>query len=111
MSASAPKSRANPVVGWKRSKRPWHALPRLKGRFSGGLRDDSGLLLAAWPTFAQQTPAQPPGPPAAPPAATPPPWAQGRPDAAIGAQLAPIAPPPIPTAADKLPLDKLNQRT
>ena len=56
--------------------------------------------------FAQQA-AQPATPPAATPAA-PPPWAEGRPDAAIGAQLAPIAPPPIPTAADKLPVDKLK---
>src|SRR5258708_12156384 len=50
-------------------------------------------------------------PPATPPAATPaapPPWAEGWPDAAIGTQLAPIAPPPIPTAADKLPVDKLK---
>ena len=64
--------------------------------------------------FAQQTTqsaAQPAAPPTAAPAATPaapPPWAQGRPDAAIAAQLAPIAPPPIPTAADKLPVDKLK---
>jgi hypothetical protein len=56
-----------------------------------------GLGAAA---FAQQT-TQPAGPPAAAPAATPaapPPWAQGRPDAAIGAQLAPIAPPPLSSA-------------
>src|SRR5207244_12062940 len=32
----------------------------------------------------------------------------GRPDTAAAKRLAPIAPPPIPTAADKLPLDKLK---
>ena len=42
------------------------------------------------------------------PAATepPPPWAQGRPSGDI--KLAPVAPLPIPTAADKLPVDKLK---
>jgi glucose/arabinose dehydrogenase len=82
-----------------------------------GIPNSRSLLLAGAVTlglgvtaFAQQA-AQPATPPAAAPAATPaepPPWAQGRPDAAIGAQLAPIAPPPIPTAADKLPVDKLK---
>jgi hypothetical protein len=78
-----------------------------------------GLLLAgtitavaaAWPAVAQQPAAQPPVPAATAPAAAPqapPTWAQGRPDTAIGAQLAPIAPPPIPTAADKLPVEKLK---
>jgi glucose/arabinose dehydrogenase len=68
-------------------------------------------VVAAWPAVAQQPAAQPPAPTAAAPAVapTPPPtWAQGRPDTAIGAQLAPIAPPPIPTAADKLPVEKLK---
>jgi glucose/arabinose dehydrogenase len=69
-------------------------------------------VVAAWPAAAQQPAAQP-APPAAPAtqatAPTPPPtWAQGRPDAAIEAKLAPIAPPPIPTAADKLPVEKLK---
>src|SRR5262245_48378198 len=45
-------------------------------------------------------------PPAAPEA--PPPWAQGRPEAAIGANLAPIAPPPLPTVVDKMPIAKLK---
>jgi glucose/arabinose dehydrogenase len=43
-----------------------------------------------------------------PPAAqAPPPWAQGRPAQGAAMNLAPIAPPPIPTAADKLPTAKL----
>src|SRR5216684_5271201 len=57
------------------------------------------LAVAACPAAAQQ-------PPAAPEA--PPPWAQGRPETAIGAKLAPIAPPPLPTTADKLPIAKLK---
>jgi glucose/arabinose dehydrogenase len=69
-------------------------------------------VLAAWPATAQQ-PAAPPAPAAAPAtqatAPTPAPtWAQGRPDAALEAKLAPIAPPPIATAADKLPIEKLK---
>src|SRR6266566_1430356 len=57
------------------------------------------LAVAAWPAAAQQPPASPEAPP---------PWAQGRPETAIGAKLAPIAPPPLPTTADKLPLAKLK---
>ena len=38
----------------------------------------------------------------------PPPWAQGRPEEAVRANLAPIVPPPLPTAADKLPTAKLK---
>ena len=57
------------------------------------------LAVAVWPAAAQQTPASPEAPP---------PWAQGRPETAIGAKLAPIAPPPFPTAADKLPIAKLK---
>ena len=41
-------------------------------------------------------------------AADPPPWKQGMPAAAASSTLAPVAPPPMPTAADKLPLDKLK---
>ncbi|HXW24200.1 MAG TPA: PQQ-dependent sugar dehydrogenase [Xanthobacteraceae bacterium] len=55
------------------------------------------LVVAGWPVLAQQTPAA---------KEPPPPWAQGRPAGDI--QLAPIAPPPIATAADKLPVDKLK---
>jgi glucose/arabinose dehydrogenase len=56
-----------------------------------------GALVAGWPVLAQQTPAanQPP-----------PPWAQGRPSADI--QLAPVTPPPLAAAADKVPADKLK---
>jgi len=61
---------------------------------------------AAWPAAAQQPPPASPIAPA--PSAAPPTWAQGRPDTAVQANLAPIAPPPIATAADKLPIDKLT---
>ena len=65
---------------------------------------------AAWPAVAQQPAPQPAAPAAAAPTgpAAAPPWAQGRPEAAIRVPLAPIAPPPIPTAADKLPIEKLK---
>jgi hypothetical protein len=55
------------------------------------------LLTTSWPLLAQQTPEAPP------------PWAQGRP-AQPGAamNLAPVAPPPIPAAADQLPTSKLT---
>ena len=69
------------------------------------------LVGTSWPLVAQQSTTSAPPTAAPAPAATPtapPPWAQGRPDAAIDAQLAPVAPPPIPTAADKLPVDKLK---
>src|SRR5438552_1249667 len=54
-----------------------------------------GSVLAACSAAAQQ-----PSPP--------PTWQQGRPEAAGQSTLAPVAPLPIPTAADKLPLDKLQ---
>jgi glucose/arabinose dehydrogenase len=38
----------------------------------------------------------------------PPPWKQGMPAAITDSKLAPIAPPPLPTAPDKLPIDKLK---
>lgn len=67
----------------------------------------AGLLLTA-PAVAQQ----PSAPPAAAPAAQPlPPGSPliGRPEGnAAAAKLAPVAPPPIPTAADKLPTAKLK---
>src|SRR6266536_43508 len=66
------------------------------------------VVVAAWPAVAQQPGTQPAVPGPAAPASPPPPWAQGRPDAAIEAKLAPIAPPPIATAADKLPVEKLK---
>src|ERR1700757_4915458 len=54
-----------------------------------------GALVAAWPVLAQQASNEPP-----------PPWAQGRPAGNIS--LAPVTPPPLATAADKLPVDKLK---
>ena len=64
------------------------------------------LAVAVCPAGAQQPPAPTT---AAPTAEAPPPWAQGRP-AQEGAamKLAPVAPPPIPTAADQLPTNKLT---
>jgi glucose/arabinose dehydrogenase len=80
---------------------------------------------AAAPSAAPANPAAAPAPaPAAPQAATPAPAAApvaaaapalppgspliGRPDGAAAAKLAPVAPPPIPSAADKLPTAKLK---
>ena len=77
----------------------------------------AGLLLAA-PVFAQQPPAS--APPAAAPAAAPAPAAAapslppgspliGRPEGnEAAAKLAPVAPPPLPAAADKLPTAQLK---
>jgi glucose/arabinose dehydrogenase len=72
----------------------------------------AGVLLTA-PAFAQQPPASAPAatPPAAAPAAPLPPGSPliGRPEGnPAAAKLAPIAPPPIPAAADKLPSAKLK---
>jgi glucose/arabinose dehydrogenase len=74
----------------------------------------AGVAVAPLPGAAQQSPTGP-TPDATPPAAaapsapaTPPPWAQGRPEGQGAANLAPVAALPIPTAADKLPLDKLK---
>src|SRR5262245_30157750 len=75
------------------------------------------LASALTGAIAQQSPATPatPATPAAPPAtaaaAQPlPPGSPllGRPDTDAAKKLAPVAPPPVPTAADKLPLDKLK---
>src|ERR1700757_5241898 len=54
-----------------------------------------GALVAAWPVLAQQASNEPP-----------PPWAQGRPAGNIS--LAPVTPPPLAAAADKVPVDKLK---
>ncbi|HZP79138.1 MAG TPA: PQQ-dependent sugar dehydrogenase [Pseudolabrys sp.] len=72
----------------------------------------AGLLIAG-PLSAQQPPASAP-PAAAPPAAAAPaplpPGSPliGRPDSEAAAKLAPVAPPPIPAAADKLPTAQLK---
>src|SRR6266705_2908538 len=55
------------------------------------------LVVAGWPALAQQAPAS---------SEPPPPWAQGRPSPEV--KLAPVTPPPLATAADKLPVDKLK---
>lgn len=94
----------------------------------------AGILATAAPVWAQQPaanparPAQPPVAPSTQPGAgpgsqpltspapspsaqapTPPPsWTQGRPDSPAVANLAPVAPPPIPTPANKLPVTKLK---
>ena len=41
-------------------------------------------------------------------ATDPPPWKQGQTAGSADSKLAPIPPPPLPTAVDKLPLDKLK---
>ncbi len=73
----------------------------------------AGLCAIAWPAPAQQpaAPAAPAAPATDGQAPTPPPtWQQGRsPTVTEGmTKLAPVAPPPIPTAADKLPTAKLK---
>src|SRR6266436_4159181 len=61
-----------------------------------------GAFVIGGPLAAQQPPVPPAG-------EAPPPWAQGRPNVEGGAmKLAPVPPPPIPTAADQLPTSKLT---
>ncbi len=70
----------------------------------------AGLLMAA-PVFSQQpAAAQPAAAPAAAPAALPPGSPLiGRPEGnEAAAKLAPVAPPPLPAPADKLPVSKLK---
>ena len=85
------------------------ALSRSRGFLLAAMA--GGLIATPWPVAAQ-TPASPApaaqSAPAAQPQAVPPSWAAGRPDAAEALKLAPVVPPPIPTAADKLPLAKLK---
>jgi len=92
-------------------------IPRLDARRSILLASTIGGLLLAAPVFAQTPPASAPpaaapAAPAAAPAIPPAPrnsplW--GRPEGNVNAaKLAPVAPPPIPTAADKLPTAKLK---
>jgi glucose/arabinose dehydrogenase len=80
-----------------------------------------GLAAAAAPAWAQQSPPNP-APTAAPAPANPalaatptpsgaaekPSWTQAMPDNPAAADLAPVAPPPIATAADRLPATKLH---
>jgi glucose/arabinose dehydrogenase len=80
-----------------------------------------GLAAAVAPAGAQQSPPSPapataPAPANPAPAATPTPsgaaekpsWMQAMPDNPAAADLAPIVPPPIATAAEKLPVAKLH---
>jgi hypothetical protein len=75
----------------------------------------AGGLAAVAPAQAQQSPANP-APAAAPTPAAPaaagapdkPSWIQAMPDNAAAADLAPVVPPPIATAANKLPTAKLH---
>ena len=77
-----------------------------KIRVISGFLAAAAVVAATAPgALAQQAPTAPA------PAATPqplPPALVGRPDNDAAKKLAPVAPPPIPTAADKLPLDKLK---
>src|SRR5262245_24110253 len=59
----------------------------------------AALAVVASPAAAQQPPAS---------TEASPPWAQGRPEMAMGARLAPIVPPPLPATADTLPIAKLK---
>src|SRR3954469_5894152 len=80
---------------------------RLSARRAMLLAGTFGTLIAvALPAAAQQTPA--PAAPAAAPALPPGSPLIGRPDGEAAAKLAPVAPPPIAAAADKLPLAKLK---
>ncbi len=84
----------------------------MRPQFACGRLLLAGLFVAAAsaPILAQQ-PAAPAAPPAAAAAQPLPPGSPliGRPDNNVAAaKLAPVAPPPIPTAADKLPVAKLK---
>jgi glucose/arabinose dehydrogenase len=72
----------------------------------------AGLALAARPTQAQQSTPQPPAASQAAPAPLPSPTINSvladRPKSEGAQKLAPVTPPPIATAADKLPLAKLH---
>jgi hypothetical protein len=76
-----------------------------------------GLVAAVIPAAAQRqakppavnpSPAPVPGLPALAPGAPPPGWRQGAPDNPATADIAPVVPPPIPLAVDKLPVGKLK---
>src|SRR5919201_3478188 len=68
----------------------------------------AATVAARAPAWAQQPAAAPPAPATAASPSTPPSWTQGRPDSPAVANLAPVASPPIPTPADKLPVAKLK---
>src|SRR4029078_214719 len=86
-------------------------IPRVTAQRSILLADTIAGVLRAAPAFSQQPPAS--APPATASAAAPalPPGSPliGRPDGnAAAAKLAPVAPPPLPAAADKLPTARLK---
>jgi glucose/arabinose dehydrogenase len=71
------------------------------------------LVAASWPVSAQQSAGSPSAnAPAAAPAALPTPTTQSvmadRPKSEAAQKLAPVAPPPLATAADKIPVDRLK---
>jgi glucose/arabinose dehydrogenase len=70
------------------------------------------LFATSWPLVAQQSPGSPPSTSTAAPAPLPAPTIQSvladRPKAEAAQKLAPVAPPPIATAADKIPVDQLK---
>ena len=71
-----------------------YSFPRRSLLLAGTL---GALLVATWPVAAQQPAPLPPGSPLI-----------GRPDTDDAKKLAPVAPPPLAAAADKLPVDKLK---
>lgn len=90
----------------------WELMARSPvSRTSRGRTALVGGALAASLVFAASA-QQPAGPPAAPAAAAPalPPGSPlvGRPDNPAAAKLAPVSPPPLATAADKLPVNRLK---
>src|SRR5215831_17093254 len=68
-------------------------LSRMRGLMLAGTLGT--LLVVGWQAAAQQP--LPPGSPLI-----------GRPDTEGAKKLAPVAPPPVPTTAEKLPIDKLK---
>src|SRR5262245_1527827 len=77
-------------------------------KFAAGI-GAAGILVAtgAYELHAQQ-PAQQPTQAQQPAPQPPPTWKHGQPPSIADSKLAPVAPPPLPTPADKLPLDKLK---
>ena len=68
-----------------------------------------GISAATLPAAAQTPPASPAAAPPAAPAAPPPSWKQGMAaDSDATAKIAPVFPPPLPAAADKLPTARLK---
>src|SRR5260221_13357246 len=70
------------------------------------------LFATSWPLVAQQSPGSPPSTSTAAPAPLPAPTIQSvladRPKSEAAQKLTPVAPPPIATAADKIPADQLK---